>query len=404
VKGDMILGAPPEVLDSHSWNPVSAVFSPDNSKLYVHIFNAHIGDTSNNGIYQYDLSQYDSTAIDLSKKHIGSPSLYGKLILTVPNYQPNNVPGIGFSVPDSNTGLLRLYNDTIYMGMNGNIHRINRPNLLGTACNLQLNAIQLLSGDTCTGNFGSEVVFPMPVAPLVAETKKVYVCKNNPAVTLTIPEGYEWLGNFVKDTRGNIIEWLSSYTWEDGSNDSARRIDKLGTYWIMSKNYCPPRVDTFIVLPFDYPRPVITVEEHVLRTTASYDAYQWMLDGQLITGAQDSILNVEKNGNYRVIVQMEDCIDTSDVYIVSNAGSRMNDMTLLSKNLSVYPNPAMNSLSIYPNVKVNVCITSIEGKVMLKKQQVNRVSVQELAAGIYFLQVLDDADRILKVMKFTIVR
>jgi hypothetical protein len=387
VKHDMMLDASPTLAYPQLWQVTAAAFSPDNSKLYIHIYNTV--DTNTQfvdpswqiaGIYQYDLSHYDSTAIDTSKKYIGAPVLFG------------NVTGSMAGGARIGWGsLLRLYNDTLYMGMYENIHRINKPNLLGAACDLQLKAIKLSPGDTCSGNFGAEVVYPMVEVAIGAAAQEVFACRKNPSATLQAPKGY------------------SAYVWEDGSIGEARSVNQLGKYWVRSKDvndFCNQKVDTFIVLPWDYPVPEITIYERTLGTTEPYDTYQWMLEDELIVGAQASSLKVDKNGNYRVIVSFKGCIDTSDVYKVTNAdgGSGMDDLDLLSTSLRIYPNPATNSLSIYPNIKANIRVTSIDGKVMLKQEQVNRVSVQELAEGIYFLQVFDDTDRLLKVMKFTVLR
>ncbi|HIA06989.1 MAG TPA: PKD domain-containing protein, partial [Flavobacteriales bacterium] len=100
-----------------------AAFSPDNSKLYIS--RTH----TNGNIYQYDLNAANILA---SRTFIGTAS-------------PNSV---GFSAY-----ILQLAPDgRIYMNADltaANYNRINFPNLLGTACNLQLNGISLAGNAGC---------------------------------------------------------------------------------------------------------------------------------------------------------------------------------------------------------------------------------------------------------------
>ena len=176
-----------------------------------------------------------------------------------------------------------------------------------------------------------------------------------------------------------------------------------GVYKVVVRSYTGCVItDSITVNPGVQVQPVINVSGFTLGVTAAYlyKTYQWLLDGQSISGATDSLYQVKANGGYRVVVTDEDgCTDTSDVYTINNY-TGIEGVNALAKQVTIYPNPVEDVLHIRAPFQVNVTIISLEGKVLKQAGNVHQVSIKELASGMYFLQISDKEGRILKTEKF----
>lgn len=171
-------------------------FSTDNSKLYVN--------ASANNISQYDLSSTNTTTIINSKTLICNASF---------------------------TDIKRAPNGKIYFVANettGKLGAINLPNLTGTACQPNLNAIQLLPGTIVHGGLSNVV----PVFKRDSLFKVETVTAGCFAAIVTLA--------------GNNNGW--NHTWDDGSIGMQRSVAAPGDYWV--QYYTAPCVfhtDTFKV-------------------------------------------------------------------------------------------------------------------------------------------------------------
>ncbi len=351
---------------SLSWSSTYGVaFSPDNSKLYT----AGCA-TADPGISQYDISVFDSAAMVSSRRVI---------VDTLKDYF------FGFYLPRTNA-YLRLYNNKIYfiLGLSGGLSLacINDPNLSGSAVRYDSMVIQFPG--TIDWGYGmhaisNEVVYPLPPDTLYQLVLDTAFCKGN-EILIAGSSDY------------------ANYLWNDGSTGQNRTVTTAGTYWVLNEDTCHSRVDTFIVEVYDFIPPVISVDSFTLRTSASYTTYQWLLNGNIIPGATDSTYIVMENGNYQVIVSNEyGCKDTSGVYEITNVG--IDNIRQLAGRIRVYPNPANSIVYINAPIAVNFYLCSIQGKVLKQVEQSDRVSLQDLAEGIYFLQIYDRENRLLKIEK-----
>ncbi len=144
--------------------------------------------------------------------------------------------------------------------------------------------------------------------------------------------------------------------------------------------------------------PVINIDSFTLGVTGSFATYQWIKDGKLIPGATDSTYTVSENGDYQVIVTNgKGCSDTSEVYLVRNTG--LTDASTMTKHIKVYPNPTNDKVYIQTPIEVTVALTSITGKVIRRVEDAGYLSVKDLAAGLYLLQIMDSDGALIKVEK-----
>lgn len=339
-------------------------FSPDNSKLYL---NSTFHPQLQGAVSQFDITVHDSAAIVASKfiVHAIPPPM---------------------SPLEANDFSLKLYKDTIYIERHDLsddeviIDRINQPNLSGAACDYQNSAFVFSSATGLRGGLPNDVVFPLPPdtsSNLLTDT----FCTNWEDGMLIYP---------------GLLSEEYTYEWNDNTTDTVLRIFQNGTYWVAYNNGCHFITDTIVVVGREL-APEITVNGFSLGTMASYTTYQWLKNGQLIPGAEDSTYTVVENADYSVIVSDGICSDTSNIYTIDNVSVKhVSDMAAL---ITIYPNPASTILTIDAPINVHVQITGLEGRLIKTVQDAGRIDVSGLAAGVYLLHVRDTNGALLKVEK-----
>jgi gliding motility-associated-like protein len=180
-------------------------FSPDSKKLYAS-FQFYLVTQSlyfPNALIQYDLSNYNYSAIKSSAKMLDSTVYVGAMQLA-----PNGKLYIG----RYNTG---------YVGI------INNPNNLGTACNYQQNGLVL--------DLGSESKAGLPN---FIDTKDSTSINSSTTIPLCNFSSYNLIGGL-----GN------SYQWSNGTFNDTTTITTFGKYWLNYTNNMGCReTDTFNVI------------------------------------------------------------------------------------------------------------------------------------------------------------
>ncbi len=144
-------------------------------------------------------------------------------------------------------------------------------------------------------------------------------------------------------------------------------------------------------------KPQITVNGDVLGTTQPYAAYQWLKSGASVPGATNPTYTVTENNDYAVIgFNSEGCPDTSDTYTVTNVGVRDGH---IAEAIKIYPNPASGWVQISSPVPVSMTLSSMDGRMLKEVSRQNRISVQDLARGVYLLHIRDMEGRPVKTEK-----
>lgn len=215
------------------------------------------------------------------------------------------------------------------------------------------------------------------------------LCSNGNA-TYTIPE--------IEDVTTYI--WTLPSGWSGNSDSNSIPIISGSTGGLISVQIvrCDDTSDmqTYAVYVFPPDPAIITVNGFVLGTVdTAYTSYQWLYNDTLIPGATGSTYTVTANGDYKVITtDHRGCVDTSEAYTVKNY-TGIADQSL-SKRIKLFPNPAKDLVTIQSPVPVTMVLSSMEGRILLKKLNAQSIDISNLAPGIYMLRILDRKGTLLK--------
>lgn len=142
----------------------------------------------------------------------------------------------------------------------------------------------------------------------------------------------------------------------------------------------------------------------VLTASPSGMSYQWFLNGNAISGAQQQSYTPSSNGSYHVVVtNPNSCVGTSSTTDIF--GLSYEDLSAFEFNM--YPNPTSQILHInWSNIDVEKLeIMDMYGRV-IKTQKISNESSQTvdcsgLAEGVYFLK-LNSKNRDIAIKKFVV--
>lgn len=323
-------------------------FSPDNKKLYVH-------ESANPGrLFQYDLDYSATDSIIASKTLMGVCSPITDLKLA----------------PDGKIYFFRHFITGRVLGS------LESPNLVGAAADFRDTSLILPQGSTVYHGLPNEII----VAPLQADTTfsrlDTAICKVGDSLVIAIPAD------------------ASEVLWSDNDTSKTRTLTMAGTYRVSYKYPCP-MVDT-IIINASMPEWMITIDENVLGTTYGFDSYQWYKGQELLAGETDSVLTVEGNAVYSVVITLGDCTD-SLFYVVTNQ-TGIEDHQYRVANTTVYPNPAKDMVYIKSPGDIVATVSGIDGKKMFTVKS-KAIDLRSLTKGIYFLSIKSKSNQLIKVEK-----
>lgn len=236
----------------------------------------------------------------------------------------------------------------------------------------------------------------------------------------TPPYNYQWTGGPASPTYSNLCPGVYTLTVTDGAANSVTQVytilnpapivtnltqtacdwyvfngDSLnatGIYsdTLMSANNC----DSIINLNLTINSVFVGINQvgSTLTALANGASYQWFncSTNSTVPGAVSQSYTPAVSGNYAVIVTQNGCTDTSICKnVVVSSVAEINESTLIH----VYPNPVKNELFVdvvASYIGKNCHVFDFVGKVIYTQKLTsasNRITVNELSKGIYFLQI-----------------
>ncbi len=233
-------------------------FSPDNTRLY------------GNGLFQYDIS----------------------------NYKGSTIPPPVFVA--NGAGAPRLYNDTVYCWQNNGLGRITRPNLIAPYCNYEARFLSWQPGAVARNGLGTEVVYPLPPDTIGEVMLDTAICSYNASFRLSLGgrPGYK------------------GYLWQDGDTAALRTITQRGVYWVLSKDACHSRSDTFIITGTEGVDPDLG-KDTIICNNLPYrlDIKTPFAEATWSDGSSGQTLMVWESGAYYVTIRDKGCVFSDTINI-----------------------------------------------------------------------------------------
>ena len=312
--------------------------------------------------------------------------------------------GRPFTVQNCNLAITAsvLGNDTICQGLIAIINSnsstagltyqwYNNNTLLSTtdsvfsAANSGTYQVEATDGLGCLGysNYVEITVKPLPAVTLTADLQTI--CAGE-TVTLT-------------------GEGAASYTWSGGADSTG--ITTASASPTATTTYTVTGIalgcsDTASVTVDVNPLPTVSAIANVLTADQAGALYQWIDCGNAnapIANETNQSYTALVSGTYAVIVTQNGCTDTSACFTFTSVGMAENSF---GNQITIYPSPAIDIITITVNdglIGQDYFITDEVGRTVLSGKLVSEksvVTINELAAGIYIIKVLDSSKKIIK--------
>ena len=155
-------------------------------------------------------------------------------------------------------------------------------------------------------------------------------------------------------------------------------------------NSCGTLSATVAVTVDSLPHPVITTatDSFTLTTSSGYATYQWYRNNTLIAGATGQVYVPVDTGSFHVVVtNSSGCSAASAVWYVAKLA--VSDPAFSLDDVRIYPNPAKSELFVVAGQPVDCQLTTVDGRVITIARNAQRIDLNGLAGGIYFINVFD---------------
>jgi hypothetical protein len=194
-----------------------------------------------------------------------------------------------------------------------------------------------------------------------------------------------------------------TYQWQESGNNipgaftATYNATVSGTYTVLVSNgACSVPSAPVNVVVFPAFTVTATIAGNIL-STGVFNGYQWYQNGALIPGANSQSFTALNYGDYYVVAtDANGCQETSNVIGYYPTGV---NIVTADDAVSIYPNPASSRVFIKANVKVDVSVTAVDGKLILQKEDAEYIDLGDIAPGVYQIKVTDKENRLLKVEK-----
>lgn len=191
--------------------------------------------------------------------------------------------------------------------------------------------------------------------------------------------------NFALDCNTRL-NWMGrqrvKVRWSTGDTTFAIRVNpkQNTTYYCTVTAYGDEYTDS-VRVKAGGPAPVIT-RNCLTLATARFKSYQWLLNGNPITGATDSVYTPESGGAFAVAVtDKKDRQATSPEFVISNA--QADSINNLNSQIRITADPSTSTLLIKAPFTINMVIVDEAGKIADQANDIHQIIMNNLPDGVY---------------------
>jgi|GEM_PF-1655238 len=270
----------------------------------------------------------------------------------------------------------------------------NIPNAVGVTYTATQSGTYTVvaSGNNCTSTSPPEVVVvnALPIDTVISTSVRAHVTCAGTSDTLI--DEYSYPGfTYQWNLNGGVVAGQTNpyvFAFDSG----------LYTVTVTDTNGCTNTSPSFAVTQLPLPNPIVIVNGDVL-STGTFVSYLWFMNDVAMTSnpTTNNSITITGSGKYKVMVtDGNGCSNTStDIYVV---GVGVNNV--ISKDqVKIYPNPATSIVHIDAPVKVNVAVSGIDGRLMIKGNGVNQLDLSSLSSGVYMITVSDENNNVIRIDK-----
>ena len=193
-----------------------------------------------------------------------------------------------------------------------------------------------------------------------------------------------------------IYEWSLNGTVLPGETNALLTVTNIGTYTVVVNDGICSSQDTIIITPanninIDLGEDFETCFENLVILDASpsnYDpalaSYEWSLNGVVISGANDAILNITEVGNYSVVVTYNVCSTQDNI----NVNPRADLEVSVGNDFRTCPNESYTLIAETPETGVTYQ-WYLNSEILIGETESNiNVSIEEGTLGSQFYSVV----------------
>jgi len=313
----------------------------------------------------------------------------------------DSVVTLNLTINSSNTGTDVITACDSYTWIDGNTYTASNNSATYTLTNAAgCDSVVTLNLTINSSNTGTDVITACDSYTWI--DGNTYTASNNSATyTLTNAAGCDSVVTLnltinSSNTGTDVITACDSYTWIDGNTYTAS--NNSATYTLTNVAGCDSVVT--LDLTIESIDATVTLSGLTISALPGYDSYQWYectANGLVVLNNEtnDSIV-ITANGDYTVVINNNNCSDTSDCVTITNIGFRENNQV----SFRLFPNPTQGMVKIERNNSISpigiyqLQLVDSHGK-MIQNSQVNFqdgfivINLDNYPAGVYQLTLMN---------------
>lgn len=261
---------------------------------------------------------------------------------------------------------------------------------------------------TSTGGYTVRITNAATGCTSITAADSVLTLLDNPIAIALTPARFCWGGSALLSTTFGGLGTAADYQWSfngtpiPGATNGTYSAPNTGDYscsiTVSGVGGCTVATGDISVNEVPLPDPVITQSSTLLRTQTFYTSYQWYKNLVSIPGATTHTIAHTGAGSYKVrVTDTNGCQSMSGSLVLNGGTTTVSNAT--THNISIYPNPAQGIVYIQSDVTVNAVITSMDGRVVIRKANATTVDIAALADGLYLITLYDNTNTAIRIEK-----